>query len=166
MRQFYAFTPDEDAKINSMRQDGARWVDIAAALNAPEWSVRNRATVANLPCLATPFRAAVVKTKRATHEWTEEQDAILFEHWGKIAPGDIGKLVGKSRQAVMSHAIVVKLRTRNPMTNPVRTKTTSSTDDTPRHVWNRDPMPANHEISMGALMATMDPAWIAAKLDG
>ena len=164
MKPPYLFTPADDAAINSMRTEGAAWKAIAAKLNFPEWSVRNRATVLNLPCLALSFRAKTAKLKRASHEWTEEQDAILMENWGKIEPGEIGNLVGKSRGAVMSHAVSLKLRTPNPANSPIRPRSGGGAEEAPRALFNREVLPPGHEVSWGALLMTMDPAWIAARL--
>ena len=161
MKPPYPFTPADDAAINSMRTEGAAWKAIAAKLNVPEWLVRNRATVANLPCLALSFRAKTAKLKRASHEWTEEQDAILMENWGKIEPGEIGNLVGKSRGAVMSHAVSLKLRTPN---SPIRPRPGGGAEEAPRALFNREVLPAGHDVSWGALLLTTDPAWIAARL--
>ena len=161
MKPLYPFTSADDAAINSMRTEGAAWKAIAAKLNVPEWLVRNRATVANLPCLALSFRAKTAKLKRASHEWTEEQDAILMENWGKIEPGEIGNLVGKSRGAVMSHAVSLKLRTPN---SPIRPRPGGGAEEAPRALFNREVLPAGHDVSWGALLLTTDPAWIAARL--
>jgi len=36
--------------------------------------------------------------------WTEEEDAILREHWGQKSPSEIGKMINKSRSAIFERA--------------------------------------------------------------
>ena len=160
----HTFTPADDIKINDLRFQHKGWGEIGASFDPPvnKEAIRSRARVMDMPCLALKFRAPPRLLKKAAHEWPDELDKILADNWGKISPHLIAGLVRKTTVAVEKRAVRMGLHVPVSTNNPRKPRREiADGEPTPtRH----EVLPYMHEITWGAIMATMDPAWIAARL--
>jgi len=160
----HTFTAADDIKINDLRFQHKGWGEIGELFDPPinKEAVRSRARVMDMPCLALKFRAPPRFLKKGTHEWPDELDKILSDNWGKVSANLIAAMVHKTTVAVEKRAVRMGLHvpvSANKPPKPKREITYGQPAPTRHEV-----LPPMHEITWGAIMATMDPAWIAARL--
>jgi len=119
------FTPEEDRRLEELRNKGLATSDIASEMGRSRNSIESRLS-----------KIGLTNSQEPRARWTQEEDAILDQHSATMPLEDIARILGRSPCAIKKR--VFRLREKRTKSKLLLPRAAAKRDSRP-HGWNIRP---------------------------